>query len=388
MVVVHTKEGRVMSAYEEFKWMIKYLDELDVVNAKIVEGLGRYGPRNISLVAKAIHLPITTVGFRLRKLITNGFLQLNALLDYSKLNLTRAVLIAENFRGNEELLWKAIDNVGYWTYISRCYGKYNGLYALFGFPIRYKEELQSYFAEAANLNVVSQNLLFWTTNPLEVNLNFKWFNFDKKEWVFSWREWLENVLGASSVLPECLRDVDVKPAAFDEIDLLMLKELSKDATVEFTELAKIVHITPQGVRYRFNNHIVQQGLIRGYDIAIFPFPPQICDMCSFVIRFKDEKALGKFANALQDKPFVLNYAKILRQNALVVHFYVPKKEFPNLMQFLNGLAEKDIVESFFYVSLDLASFKRQTISYEHFKDGEWTYDFGQRLENLRKLAKK
>jgi len=58
------------------------------------------------------------------------------------------------------------------------------------------------------------------------------------------------------------------------------------------------------------------------------------------------------------------------------------------MQFLNGLAEKDIVESFFYVSLDLASFKRQTISYEHFKDGEWTYDFGQRLENLRKLAKK
>jgi DNA-binding Lrp family transcriptional regulator len=160
MVVAHTKEGRVMSAYEEFKWMIKYLDELDVVNAKIVEGLGRCGPRNISLVAKAIHLPITTVGFRLRKLITNGFLQLNALLDYSKLNLTRAVLIAENFRGNEELLWKAIDNVGYWTYISRCYGKYNGLYALFGFPIRYKEELQSYFAEAANLQVVSQTCFF------------------------------------------------------------------------------------------------------------------------------------------------------------------------------------------------------------------------------------
>jgi hypothetical protein len=95
--------------------------------------------------------------------------------------------------------------------------------------------------------------------------------------------------------------------------------------------------------------------------------------------------MAKFENSLIDKPFVLSRAKIIGENSLVVHFYVPKVEFSNLVESLNLLATKDIIEDFHYVSLDVASFKRQTISYEFFKNGKWTYNSAETNAKLARL---
>jgi hypothetical protein len=38
------------------------------------------------------------------------------------------------------------------------------------------------------------------------------------------------------------------------------------------------------------------------------------------------------------------------------------------------------------VSLDVASFKRQTISYEHFQDGKWTYKTSEKVEKLARIV--
>jgi len=376
-----------LSALEDYEWMLRYLKVLDATNAKILEGLGKHGPRNVLTLAKSIGLPPTTVAFRMKKLVEEGLLTIRANLDYSKLGLMKAVLIAESKRGQERRLQQAISDLGYWTYITRCYGKYDGYYTILAFPARYRKELEAYLDKAVQLGVLSRYILYPTTNLIEVVPNFDWFDFRGRSWNFQWKLWMDEVESASEKLPKKLAEPASYSVQVDETDVLILKELEKDGTARFTELAKIVNITPQGVRYRYHKHIVRRGLISDYEAAILPYPLPTSDMCSFVIDFENEEKLAKLVNSLQDKPFIINYGKVVGQHSLVVHTYTPKTEFSKLIDTMNRLAEKKLIRGFLYVTLDVASFRRQTISYEFFKENRWVYDPEKRLGRLEEAAK-
>jgi len=376
----------MLSRLEEFEWMIRYLKMLDPTNAKIIEGLGKQGPRNVFSLAKSIRLPPTTVAFRLKKLIKEGYLTIRTNLDYSRMGMRKAVLIAEAAHGREDKLQKALENIDYWTYITRCYGKFSGFYALFAFPAQHKDELEKYMNETAKTGAMSRYMFSWTTNLCEVVPDFGWFDFERKSWGFPWKQWIQEVLSASEKLPPSLRDPRAYPILVDQTDVLLLKELEKDGSTKFANLAKVAKITPQGVRYRYHKHVVRRNLIADYQIAHLPYPLQVSDMCSFTIDFVKEAALAKFANTLRNKPFTITYGKVLEKNSLLLHTYTPKMEFSNFIESLNRLAEKDVIRSYFYVTLDLLAFKRQTMSYELFKDNKWTYDSREKLARLRKIT--
>ncbi|HKZ93782.1 MAG TPA: winged helix-turn-helix transcriptional regulator [Candidatus Bathyarchaeia archaeon] len=358
---------------------------LDPVNAKIIEALGKNDPRNLLALAKKIGLPPTTVTFRIKKLMKEDFLKIKAKINSHKLGLMKAVLIAATNRGHIEALLKAVENAGYWTYTAHCYGRFNGVYAVFSFPFEYKAALEEYLEKARQLGVISNYVLLWTTNIFEVAPNFTWFDFKRKAWNFAWNEWQNEILTSSSELPERLIDPKSYEIEVDYIDLLILKELEKDGLQDFTELAKVTKITPQAVRHRFLQHVLRRNLVTEYEVAIFPYPLQVSDLCAFVFDFADEKAMAKFANSLIDKPFVINRAKVIGKNSLVVHFYIPKVEFSHFVELLNRLAVEGIIEDFFYVSLDVGSFKRQTVSYEFFNNGQWTYEASGTVDKLTRI---
>jgi len=364
--------------------MIRYLDTLDETNAKIVEGLGAYGPRNISSLAKKLRISATTVALRISKLTEESGLQVRARLNFQKLGLRRVAIFTEAEPGKEKILRRIIENFPYWTYIMRCFGKYNGLYALFSFPAEASEEFEDYLKEASNENILADYSVFWATDFCEMPPSFRWFNFKKRRWNFKWQRWLEEIQNSPETLPKRLFSLERYPILADCTDLLILKELEKDGSIEFNKLARIVDMTAEAVRYRFQNHIQKRGLIADYEVAIFPYPHQSSDMASFAIDFKDQVALAKFANSLKDKPFVLNYAKALRANKLITHIFIPKIEFSHFIDSLNQLVEMQFVERYFHVILDIASYKRQTVDYRHFEKNKWTYDHQNNLQTLRK----
>lgn len=358
---------------------------LDPVNAKIIEALGKNDPRNLLALAKKIDLPPTTVNFRVKKLVEKGFLRIRAKTNSHKLGLMKAVLIARTNHGHIDTLLKAIENVGYWTYTARCYGKFNGVYAVFSFPFENKAALEEYLDRAKQLGALSDYELFWTTNIFEIAPNFDCFDFKQKAWNFPWQEWLIEISNSSIHLPEQLSDPESFMINADYTDLLILKELEKDGLQDFTKLAKVAKITPQAIRHRFHQHVLKRNLITDFELAILPYPLQVSDLCAFAFSFADANALAKFANSLIDKPFVVSRAKIIGKNSLVVHFYIPKVEFSKLIESLNLLTMKGAIDEFEYVSLDMASFKRQTVSYEFFKNGKWTYKADEINAKLAKL---
>ncbi len=360
---------------------------LDPINAKILAGLGRFGPRNKSFLARSLKLPVTTVAFRIKKLTKKGYLQVRANLDHSKLGLMKAVLIADTTGGHEEKLIETVENIDYWTYITKCYGKFNGAYVLFAFPVEHKDKLEAYLKEAVHCKVMSSYVFFWTTNLCEVPRNFDWFDFKSKAWKFQWRQWISEVFKASGTLSERLVEPEKYQIMVDETDLFLLKELEKDAFVEFTKIAEALKMSPQGVRYRYYKHVLKHGLIADYEIAIFPYPLLVSDMCSFIVHFQDEEALAKFSNTLSNKPFIINYGKAIGQNSLLIHSYTPKTEFPDLINALNSLVKRNLITDFFYVNLDIPSFKRQTLSYEFFRDKSWTFNYKDKLKRLTEIMR-
>jgi DNA-binding Lrp family transcriptional regulator len=374
-----------MSKLEDYKWMLQYIKILDPVNAKILTGLGNLGPRNTSLLARSLKLPATTVAFRIKKLTKKGYLQVRTNLDHSKLGLMKAVLISDTTGGLEEKLIEVVENIDYWTYITKCYGKFNGVYVLFAFPAEHRDKLEAYLAESARRKAMSSYVFFWLTNLREVPPNFDWYDFKSKAWKFQWSQWINEVEDAPGTLSVRLVEPEKYQIKVDKTDLLLLKELEKNAFVEFTKLADVLKMTPQGVRYRYYKHIMEHGLIADYEIAIFPYPLLVSDMCGVIVHFRNEEALAKFSNTLSNKPFILNYGKIIGRNSLLMHTYTPKTEFPNFISALNSLIKRKLVSDFFYVNLNIATFRRKTISYESFKDKSWTFNYEEKLEKLTEI---
>jgi DNA-binding Lrp family transcriptional regulator len=374
-----------MSRLEDFEWMLHYLKVLDSVNAKILEGMGRHGPRNTSFLARSVKLPATTVAFRIKKLIGKGYLHVRTNLDHSKLGLMRAALVAQTAGGLEEKLREVVENIGYWTYVTRCYGKFNGIYALFAFPAEHKYELETYLKEAVRQKAMSNYVFHWVTNLCEVPRSFAWFDFKSKAWKFPWSQWVGEIFKASEKLPKRLAEPKEYQVMVDGTDMFLLKELEKDAFVEFTEIADALKMTPQGVRYRYYKHIMKHDLIADYEIAILPYPLLVSDMCSFVVHFESDKALVKFSNTLSNKPFILNYGKIIGRNSLLMHTYTPRTEVPNFVNTLNGMIKRNLVTNFFYVNFDVSSFKRQTLSNEFYKDRSWTFDSKEKRKRLSEI---
>jgi len=378
--------GKGMSGLEECEYMLKYLKILDPTNARIIEGLGKYDPRNLLSLAEKTGLPPTTVAFRVKKLMTESYLTVRAKLNSPRLGLTKAVVVADTNRGFADTLSKTIQNINYWTYLAPCYGKFNGFYGIFSFPYGHVAELREYFEKAKQLGALSDYALFLTSNVFDVAPSFGWFDFEHKAWNFPWEKWTTEVLAGSQQFPAYLADPESYEILVDMRDILILKELEKDGLKDFTELAKIVDITPQGVRHRFHEHVLKRELLSGYEVAVLPYPLQVSDLCAFVVDFPNQTALSKFANSLKDKPFVISHAKVIGSNSLLVHFYVPKAEFTNLLSSFNRLTVKGIVQNFFYVFVDVSSFKRQTISYELFKNGTWEYSLREKIEKLTKVV--
>lgn len=369
----------------EFQRMSDYLRVLDPVNAKILVGLGRHDPRNRSLIAKSANLPTSTVAFRFKKLVKEHSLEIFAHLAWNKLGLARAFVMADVLPGRWKISWKVLENFDYLTYLTRCSGRIQGCLATFAIPAEHKNGLKDYLDEAVRLQIVSHYLLFWITNPSDVRPNFNWFDFEKKKWIFKWKEWIQEILDASEDLSARLADPKSYPIMVDKKDLIMLRELEQNGIASFRKLARVVGIEPSSVAYRYWKHLTERELIIGHRIGVSPYPYELTDYHTFAIEFEDEKALAKFTNCLHDKPFIVNYSKVIGHPSIIINTCTPKFKFLNLIEALDTLTELRIIKNFFNVTLNIAQTKDNPLPCELFKDGAWTYNHKKNLERLRRI---
>jgi DNA-binding Lrp family transcriptional regulator len=362
-------------------------DHLDYLDVRILEGLAEHGPRNITRVAKGLNVPRGTVLSRIKHMSSSFYLKLVTTVYHTNLGMKKAVVFAKAAPGQEDALFNCLKVNKFYIYLSRCFGRFEGCVGVYVIPVEHTAEFEDFLMEVEKLGITCFIELFWSTCFHTVNRTRNWFDDDKESWVFPWEKWLDEVSSSGSELPYTLKDPERFLLKADETDLFIIAELEKNATASLASIARKLGTTLQNIRYHYETHVVRHGLIEAFQMAILTFDTATSDALFFVFKFSDGEKMGKFAQSLLDKPFVIILGKILNENALVSQVYLPRHEFRNFIDALSKLVRMNLLENYEYVLQDLRSGKwsRETIPYQLFKNGAWAYEHSQHMKALHDL---
>ena len=360
--------------------------KLDFTDLRILESLAMYGPRNVTEVARKLNMHGETLRKRLKRLSSKIFLRAHVNIYHTNLGLKKALVFAESVPGYKDLLFDCMKQNDFWIFVSRCYGMFEGCVGIFTIPKDHCAEFGQFLEEMKRLDIARDVRVFWATCFHSVHSRCNWYDPQLGTWDFQWGDWIDEIKSEQTKLPYTLFDPKDFPIYGDMVDVLMLKELEKDATISFTNLAKILKISPQLVRYHYQRHIIERGLIESFEVTAFHFGRAVSDF--FFFKFDSFEKLAKFASSLLNKSFVKGLGKILGENALFGYLYLPNSEFRKFLRVLSKLVRSGFMQSYLYVIQDLTKSSRETIPYQCFKDGMWVYDHNKFIENLQDLVKR
>lgn len=361
--------------------MRKRLDSLDI---KILEALGVYGPRSISNLARKISKPMSTIRDRIEFLKSHFSLLLQAKVYHTFIGLKKVFVFARATPGYERLLRESLKANGYWLYLTARYDEPESFYGIYGIPIDRTEEFEEFIKQIEELKI-AQNIDFcWSTCIHEIKLTSKWYDHESEQWVFDWNRWIEDIESQRGSLPHTLVEPGSYPQKADRIDIIILKELQKNAECKLCDIAELLKVPPQTVQYHFKNHVIAKGLIEGYAVFL-PHFEGATDSHLFRFNFHDEKSMTRFALSLEDKPFVRSIGKIFGENTLFIHIHLPRKEFRGFTDILSKLTIKGLIKSYDYAIEDLSRKEAQTIPYELFKEKSWIYNHKEHMKKLHEL---
>ena len=372
-------DKRIRDAYSAWK----KLDETDV---KILEGLSILGPRNLTLISEHLEMPTTTVRYRVQKMLDKSILFLHLNPYHTNMGLKKAVVFVEAQPGYEDILFECLKTCDYWLFSCRIYGPYEGCGGIWTVPEGRESDYLDFLQRLLEIGIAKSVDINWTTCHEGVPVRTRWFNTENNSWAFKWDEWIEEVNTIEGELPWTLLEPDGWPINVDIEDLLIIKELEIDGRKSLTDISKKIKVPLEKIKYHFREHVMKRDLVEGYQVEIFRYPSLASECLFFKFEFDSHDKLAKFALSLHDKPFPTFMGKVLGENSLICHFYLPKIEFRRFIQALSKLIQKELLTKYYYVIQDTFQQSRETIPYQHFNDGKWNYDIDKFLAAADKIV--
>jgi DNA-binding Lrp family transcriptional regulator len=363
--------------------------QYNLLDAKILEAISALGPRNFTAVARKVGISRESLRYRLNRMQSNPniFLRCLSTTYHTNLGLRKVVSVLTATPGYESTLLECLKANGFWIYLSRFYGKGEGCLATYTIPAEHSEEFKRFIQRIKELGVAKSSTLFWSTCFQPGALTSAWFDEEIGEWSFHWDKWIEQVQNESTDLPFTLQDPERFCNYADQIDIIMLKELEKDATKSIQDIANMLGISLQRAFYHYRKHLIGKKLLEDFEIFIYPHNSARCELYFFFFSFPDHETMAKFANSLLDKHFVRYVGKILNENKILSELLLPRDEFRGFIDQLSLLARMNLIESYDYIIMDLKTGQRQTFSYEFFKDGKWTYNHEKHMARLNDIVR-
>lgn len=374
-------DARIRNAFSTWK----KIDELDV---KILQGLSLLGPRNLTPIAEMLGEPVTTIRYRVRRMLDKSILFLHMNPYHTYMGLKKAIIFVEATPGFEDALLDCLRVHDYWLLLSRIYGPYEGCAGIWTIPLHNAEEFEAHLMNLVELGVARSYEINWSTCFEGVPVQMEWFDTVSESWQFKWDEWINEVETIKGELPYTLVEPRDWPIKVDLVDLLIIKELEIDGRRTLTDIAKNIGVSLEKVKYHFREHVSKLGLIEGYQVEIYRAPAMVSESLFFKFEFDSHEKMKKFALSIHDKPFPFFLGKILGENALMTQMYLPNWEFRRFIAALSKIIKKGLLRDYHYVLQDKFQTWRETIPYQYFENNKWKYDIEQQQADLRETFKK
>lgn len=363
-------------------------EKIDEIDVKILEGLSLLGPRNIALLSKHIDHPISTVSYRIRRMLDKSILFFHVNPYHTYMGLKKAVIFVEAMLGYEDVLLDCLRVNDFWLLLCRVYGPYEGCGGIWTIPKEKAEDFEDFIQSLIDKGIARSAEINWSTCFEGIPVQTRWFNNEQGQWTFNWDELLKEVEIIEGKLPITLIDPPDWPIKVDYTDLLIIKELEIDGRKSLSNISRKLDIPFEKIKYHFREHVSKRGLLEGYQIEIYRFPSLVSEYIFFKFEFDTYEQFAKFTLSLHDKPFPIFMGKVLGENALITQVYLPKWEFRKFIAFLSELIKKGLLSSYHYVLEDAFQMWRETIPYDHFKDGKWDYDSDLMKKGIEEVLQK
>jgi len=228
--------------------------------ALVVQALMKYGPK-YAKISKETGVPTATVRYILTKRFPKLGLSVRAAINCGLLGLQRYLVMIEpalspKFTSRLLNVFGEFMYLTYYTYLTRQ----RKFMTIFTLPPKYFDSFIEFLNQLKSANIIADfevsKLFYMRMLPFRVDC----FDFREGVWRQDWKE-------RSSWIPEIYENPD-QEQGLSRIDLLILKELRKNAFIKYIDLAKILKTTRQTVKKHFERVV---KVIHLY--AIFWFPP-------------------------------------------------------------------------------------------------------------------
>lgn len=376
-----TERVRVAEWHKGIREIAKQLDR---ENIKILSAMWKFGPRNLLEVSRRTGIPFTSVYHRVAKLEAKSKRVASVIPQVSKLGMLRVVVLATASPGSEERVTTAMKIPNLWRSVNRCEGSFTHL-TVHTVPVKFLKEFKTYVRRLSELGLITQSKIILTGDYVPNFPDFKYYDSVSNQWTFRWSRWLSMLKKESS---KTIGDAPNYSVLMNKKDLLILKELEKNARRSFTDLAPLLGMSLQGVKYRYDKKLVPSGSLKYIAFDVLPYPEEVSAYHEVLLKFTSNRAMNRFFSLTDELFFVLGVAKVLRQKSLMVRTQTLQSQVANLFAFFSQMAEEGMLESYSSVRQDFTGREVQTISYELFDDeAGWTFDLKTCLLDLSKLAR-
>jgi len=358
--------------------------KLDRTNVKILSAMWKYGPRNLLEVSRRTGIPFTSVYHRVAKLEAKSKRVVSLIPQVSGLGLVRVVTLVSANPGCEDRVTYALKVPNYWRSVNRCEGTFTH-FSVQLVPANSLKEFRQYVRRLQQLRLTTKSTIIPTGEYIPNFPNFSYYNPAKNEWTFQWGRWLSSMGKKPTEVIEGPENYDVHA---DKKDMLIVKELEKNGRKSFAELAPLLGISLQGVKYHYDKKLIPTGIVRYFGFDVWPFPEEVSAHHEILLNFRNSQDMNRFFSLTRELFFVLGTTKILNQNGLIVRTYIAQNLVPSLFNFLSEMAMRGHLESYSAIRQNVVDRDAQTIPYELYdEEVGWEFDLKKYSAQLSKLAR-
>ena len=366
-----------------FKGIDEVEKQLDPINIRILTAMWKLGPRNLLKISRQIGIPSTSVHERVARLEAKSGRIAYLVPRASQIGMIRVIVLVEGRAGSEELVTAALKLPNLWRSINLCEGGFTHL-SVHTVPTLFLDDFKKYVKKLFKLGLIRRYRTFLTGDYVPNFRNFTYYDPKLRNWRFEWEQWIDILNDETS--KRVALNSNRHPINVDKKDLLIIKELEKNARVTLADMATQLGMSLPGVKYRFDR-MVRTGLVQPIAFDVFPYPVQVSAHHEVMLKFTTRHAMNRFLSLMPELFFVFGVAKVLNSKVIILRTYILESQLRKMFAFFSEMAQDGMIESYSSVRVDFAGRETQTISYELFHDEEgWVVDLSQCVSKLSELV--
>lgn len=363
----------------------RFKDESLNLEARIIEAVGTAGPRNVAQISRMTGVHQETIRYKMnQRFVRKGF-RFQANVDYLRLGLRLhwgVLAVSPPHSDAATRFFRPLSKFAYLVHFAKIMpqGHFEALFAL---PEGKTAEFAALLASLKRHGIVSEFSLDSVSAHRHKSMDPTFYSFRRDRWEVDW----DRVSGLKAVPLAPMRHQS--GVHVDGTDVLIVKELQKDARQPVVGMGRKLKIPAKTLEYHYRTHVVGESLVSGYRVRWMKDTDQPLSRTTAPIRVAfrglDREQYERVQSTMNRLPYLWSEDR-LESGTYIATLAPPLSDVVPTMSYMNremGFLGEQVEVGF----LSAEESYNYTIPYEMFSRDGWQFD-AKKMEHgvLRELA--